>query len=255
MSDGLTPHEVRSYRRDGYLFPLPFLTPPSLQAAQLAIERLMSQCGHRARLPGTNLHFRWAYELASDPALLDRVESLLGPDILVWGTLILSKAPDSRGFVAWHQDSAYTDFLNGSPSLSAWVAMTPATKLNGCMRAIAGSHGNRLPFTTDRHPDEITVRGLRVLAAIDTENAVDIELQPGEASLHDISIIHGSDANQSVQPRTGFIVRYATPAMSDSGYPVQCVRGNAGNVKCVEPPLDDGPAAFRAYTEYLQLGN
>jgi hypothetical protein len=51
------------------------------------------------------MFFPWAFEAATRPNLLDQVENILGPDILLWGTLILSKNPDSRSFVPWHQDS------------------------------------------------------------------------------------------------------------------------------------------------------
>jgi len=203
------------------------------------------------RLPSTHFYFRWAFELAAHPNLLDTVESILGPDILVWGTLILSKPAASRAIVSWHQDSAYTAFLNGSPALSAWLALTPATPRSGCMRVIPASHGSRLPFSTVQHPDDMTIRGIEVIADIDPESAVDLELQPGEASLHDISLIHGSNANQSAVPRTGFIIRYATPAMRQPQYPVYCVRGNPGNIVCAQAPDDEGASRLAAYAEYL----
>jgi hypothetical protein len=67
-----------------------------------------------------------------------------------------------------------------------------------------------------------------VTVDFDEDRAVDIELRPGEASLHDISVIHGSSANGSALPRTGFIVRYASREIRQPANPVYCLRGNPG---------------------------
>jgi hypothetical protein len=64
-------------------------------------------------------------------------------------------------------------------------------------------------------------------------------------------LIHGSNANHSALPRTGFIVRYGTPAMRQPEYPVYCVRGNPGNIACAEAPDDEGASRLTAYAEYL----
>jgi ectoine hydroxylase-related dioxygenase (phytanoyl-CoA dioxygenase family) len=95
-------------------------------------------------------------------------------------------------------------------------------------------------------------RAIRVCAEIDESQAVDLELQPGEASLHEISLIHGSSANRSALPRTGFIVRYATPAMQQPEYPVYCVRGNPRAIRCEAPPQAGIEADLPAYQEYLR---
>ncbi len=252
MPEGLSVRQVRDYQRQGYLFPVPVLDGSQAAALRARIEDLAGASGERARLPGAHFFFRWAYELAVAPALLDKVESILGPDILLWGTLIFAKAPESRGFVAWHQDSAYTKFLDGSSALTAWIAATPATRENGCMRVIPGSHGRRLPFSHERHEDEMANQGHRVTADFDAATAVAMPLQPGEASLHEVSLIHGSEPNRSAEPRIGFIVRYATPAMRQPPYPVLCARGKPGKIACADPPRAGNAGAMDAFIRYLR---
>jgi non-heme Fe2+,alpha-ketoglutarate-dependent halogenase len=96
-------------------------------------------------------------------------------------------------------------------------------------------------------------RGQRVITEINEADAVDIVLQPGEASLHDDTLIHGSNPNRSSGPRTGFIVRYATPAIAQPEAPVFCVRGNAGTLRCQQRPADDNMSdAYSRYGEYAR---
>jgi non-heme Fe2+,alpha-ketoglutarate-dependent halogenase len=250
------PLDVDRYERDGYVFPIPILD--SAEANHLRRHVLSLQQAVNSpveRFPGPHIFFPWAFQAATQPRLLDQVERILGPDILLWGTLILSKNPDSRSFVPWHQDNAYTAFLNGSRSLTAWIALTPATPQSGCMRVIPGSHRQQLPFTSTQRPGDMLSRGLEITAEVNEAAAVDLILRPGEASLHDNSLVHGSNPNHSALPRTGFIARYATPAMSQPEYPVHCARGNSRRVVCDLAPEDEGPAAFRAWSDYVNRAN
>lgn len=250
------PLDVDRYERNGYVFPIPILNSAEADELRQNVISLQAAVNRPVeRLPGPHIFFPWAFEAAMRPNLLDQVESILGPDILLWGTLILSKNPDSGSFVPWHQDSAYTAFLNGSRSLTAWVALTPATTQNGCMRVIPGSHHRQLPFTSTQRPGDMLSRGLEVTAEIDEDAAVDLTLHTGEASLHDNALVHGSNPNRSALPRTGFIARYATPAMRQPDYPVHYARGNSGKVVCARPPEKDWPAALNAWSDYMNRAN
>ena len=179
------------------------------------------------------------------------VEQILGPDILVWGTLILSKPANSGSFVSWHQDNAYGGFLNGRPALSAWIAVTPAKSENGCMRVIPKSQGPALPFSKEKPIDDMLSRGLRITSRFDESDAVDLELRPGEASLHDVGLIHGSGANAAAYPRTGFIVRYTTPGILEPGFPVYRVKGDAAQCE-MEPAWMTPGQSMKAYLDYLE---
>lgn len=240
------------YARDGYISPIRVLSTDEAAARAADVDYLAAESGiHPIRLPFTHSYFRWAFDLATHPRLLDVVESIVGPDIICWGTLILSKPAGSAGIVSWHQDKAYTEFLDGVPALSAWIALTNATRESGCMRVIPQAPGGaRLPFSTDKPPDDILIAGLRVTAPIDEAAAVDLELEPGEASLHEISLVHGSGPNRSSHARTGFIVRYATPAMRQPAYPVHLARGSAGAIRCTRPP--GAEADLPGYLTYLR---
>lgn len=254
MSIGFMSEQVEQYQCDGFLFPIHVTSASEAESARLAVQDVARQSGiPMSRLPRLHAYFRWAYDLAVHPLLLDAVEKILGPDLIVWGTLVLSKEPGSRGMVPWHQDRAYAGFLQGTPSVSGWIALTPVTRENGCLRVIRASHGKLLPFTDKQDKDEMLSRGQRVTTEISEADAVDIVLRPGEASLHDDTLIHGSNPNHSDGPRTGFIIRYATPAMAQPEFPVFCVRGHAGALRCQQPPASDTVAdVYRRYAEYAR---
>jgi ectoine hydroxylase-related dioxygenase (phytanoyl-CoA dioxygenase family) len=257
MSSGLLEDQVEQYRRDGFLFPIHVLSAAEAESAWRALQNVVNQCDiPMGRLPMLHGYFRWAYELAAHPCILDAVEKILGPDLVAWGTLVLSKEPGSRSMVPWHQDRAYAGFLSGSPSVSAWIALTPVTAQNGCLRVIRASHGTLLPFSGEKSADDMLRRGQRIMTEINEADAVDIVLRPGEASLHDDTLIHGSNPNHSDGPRTGFIIRYATPAISQPEVPIFCVRGSAGSLNCrPEPTEDDSEDCYRRYAAYARVQN
>src|SRR5262249_1010328 len=85
---------VRRYRTDGYVSGIPVLTSPEVAAYRAACDQLEVALGGKPRtvqVRQMHLHFRRAYELASHPHILDAVESILGPDLLVWGTELFAK--------------------------------------------------------------------------------------------------------------------------------------------------------------------
>lgn len=209
----LSQSQIESYHRDGFLCPLPVLPPEDLGRFQAGFAELEAEHGREIRRMGQpHLFFPWAYDLATHPRVLDAVEGLLGPTLLVSGTLILCKLPGDSGYVAWHQDSVYSGW-HLTPTTSAWIALSPSLPENGCMRVIPGSHHDGLQQHAEGHHDgNILQRGEEVRVEVDESKAHDMALQPGEMSLHESNIIHGSGQNRSAMKRIGFIIRYVTPA-------------------------------------------
>jgi non-haem Fe2+, alpha-ketoglutarate-dependent halogenase len=87
----------------------------------------------------SHLLFPWLNELVRDPRLLDAVEDVLGSDLLCWNTNLFVKEPQDPGYVSWHQDATYWG-LSAPFSLTAWVALSPSTPENGCVRVLPKSH-------------------------------------------------------------------------------------------------------------------
>ena len=109
----LTPEQVLDYRRDGYLFPVPALAPDEAAQCLKDLERTETTIGaplttadKRYRL-GSYTYLPWVDALVRHPRILDIVEDILGPDILVFTATFFIKEPATPTFAAWHQDATY----------------------------------------------------------------------------------------------------------------------------------------------------
>ena len=138
---------------------------------------------------------------------------MLGPDLILWITRVLCKPAKAGREVPWHQDGEYW-LMRPLATCSVWIALDPVSTVNGCMRFIPGSH-----LQQDLYKHHATTRENLVLNLeldqdqFDEGDAVNVELEPGQMSLHDVRLIHGSLANTSGQRRAALIMRYM-PATS-----------------------------------------
>jgi len=214
MPQALTAEQRERYQRDGILFPIPALSTAEVARFRAGFEDLAARLGGRPlaqQLSQTHLYLPWAFELATCPAVLDAVEDVLGPDILVWTVSIFAKYPRDPGYISWHQDGTYWG-LDSPQVTTAWVALTDSIVENGCMRVVPGSHRNPiLPHRDTYAADNRLSRGQEVQMEVDDKDAVDVILQAGQMSLHHVNIIHGSNPNPSDRSRTGFAIRFTTP--------------------------------------------
>lgn len=228
---------IESYERDGIVFPVPVLSEAEVKEFRGELEALIEDRQRRAE--NLHLQFPWAYRLASHHALLDAVERVLGPELLIDGNLVFHKPPHDESYSSWHQDSVYSGW-HLTPSVSAWIALTVSEPANGCMRVIPGSHKHGLlDHDNVQDPNLLNKRGECLRMDVDEAQAVDVVLKPGEMSLHHTNIIHGSNPNTSDGPRIGFIVRFVTNASTNRDRQVMRVRGNAdcSHLRLAEPPL------------------
>ena len=219
------------FERDGIVFPIPALPPEKTAAYRERFAEMEQVAGRQlGRVGHPAMHFAWAYRLATEPAVLDAVEEVLGPDLLLAGSLVLCKHPRDPAFVSWHQDNYYSN-LHLTPSLSAWIALRDSTSENGCMRVVPGSHQEGvLPHEEKGNVHNLLNLGQEIQVEVNEADAVDVVLQEGEMSLHHSAIIHGSRPNHSDTQRLGFIVRYVTSAydLASQQTPFILARGLAG---------------------------
>ena len=107
MPPSIIPEQVSSYERDGILFPIDVLSRSEVKKMAIGLGEIEERMGGKAKTEELHqlfLNFRWAYDLVTHPKVLDAVESILGPDILLWATSVFSKPPRDPGFISWHQD-------------------------------------------------------------------------------------------------------------------------------------------------------
>jgi ectoine hydroxylase-related dioxygenase (phytanoyl-CoA dioxygenase family) len=196
----------------------------------------------------THTFLHWVWQMVSRPRVLDAVEQILGPDLLVWNSRWFSKMPGDRTYISWHQDATYWG-LEPPAVVTAWLALSPSTQENGAMRVIPASHRQPLlPQVETFAPDNALSRGQEISVEVDEEQAVDLCLQPGEMSLHHVAIVHGSKANTSSMPRIGLAVRYIPTEVRQRGAERQIallVRGRDcyGHFDLAEPPAPGAATA------------
>ncbi|MCP8938459.1 phytanoyl-CoA dioxygenase family protein [Alsobacter sp. SYSU M60028] len=209
--NGLSEAEIRTYRDDGVLFPFPVLSDAELAAALAVVDRIDTfPAEQRAGLLLARTHWvsKTLCDLCRNPRILDRVEGLIGPNILVWGANFFLKEPRSPAYVGWHQDATYWG-LEPADIVTAWVALTPSTVESGCMRVAPGTHrGGIVDHVETWQPDNLLSRGQEIAVEVDQDTVVDVVLRPGEMSLHHVKIAHNSEPNRASHRRIGFAIRY-----------------------------------------------
>ena len=206
----LTDAQIRQFRDDGYAAPFRALSRDDALACRRRIEAYEAAAGHDAnrtlKIKG-HLAFPWLVELGRNPAVLDAVEDLIGPDILLFGASIFAKDGKDPRYVSWHQDSAYFG-LAPHAEVTAWIGFTDSRPESGCLRILPRSHrGPDLRHVETHEKDNMLARG-QTIEGIDDSQAVELVLEAGEFSLHHERTAHSSLANSSPDRRIGFAFFY-----------------------------------------------
>ncbi len=217
MPARLTDDQVQQFEREGYLLPSAPVFPQSrFDALRQHFEELLDEWNTKkvSRSPEhMDVPHFWdpkLFDWLLDDAVLDLVEPLIGPDIVLWSSHFICKPPAVGKRVPWHEDSAYwKGRLEPMRVVTVWLAIDPSTPANGCMRVIPGTHHHGFSdydpvAEPHKHVFPIEIRR----GQFDDSKAVDCVLAPNQASLHDGRLIHGSNANLGTQRRCGYTMRY-----------------------------------------------
>jgi hypothetical protein len=148
MKTILSAQELQHYREQGYVFPKYRLPKPLLDRLRQGIDRLLETYTDVAQEDLANPHMipptegaqpNPFMETARHAPVLDMVEQILGPDVVLWITRVLCKPALNGREVPWHQDGEYWP-MRPLATCSVWIAVDPVSTVNGCMRFIPGSH-------------------------------------------------------------------------------------------------------------------
>ena len=219
MTKRLTENDLRHFHSEGYLFPQRAISETQAADCLRQLEAYEAELGHEAQNHVRfkfHLVFKWALEIARSEAILDSVEDLIGPDILLFAGSIWSKDAHDPRFVAWHQDSAYFD-LDPTEEITAWVAISDSRPDNGCLRLLPQSHlGDDMEHIERKGDDNLLVFGQRI-QGIDDDLGVEAELAAGEFSLHHERTAHSSRPNTSDRRRVGLSLFYIPTHVLSTG--------------------------------------
>ncbi len=219
----LSEDEVARYHRDGQVTPRWRLPDPLLKQMQAALVRLLAA---RPALrpdfiplphtpwgdPAAESIARQFFEFTTHPGLLALVAQLIGPDVILWASAMFCKPATTGLEVPWHQDGQYWP-IRPRATVTVWIALDDVNIDNGCMRVIPGSHrlGDFSHEVSDR--EDLVLNNVVNDPRLELSRVYHVALEPGQCSLHDVNIVHGSAPNQSGRRRAGYAIRYM-PATS-----------------------------------------
>ncbi|MBL7738058.1 MAG: phytanoyl-CoA dioxygenase family protein [Chitinophagaceae bacterium] len=159
------------------------------------------------------------HDVLWNPRFLVAASQLLGVvPVRFWHDQLFWKPPKQGGVVAWHQDYSYWTRTKPAAHLTCWCGLDDATKENGCLQYIPGSHQWGLL------PKPVIAGDLEgVKDFLDEEQKKQFgqpqfaEVKAGEAIFHHSLTLHGSGANTSSRPRRAFVINvFADGVVSDS---------------------------------------
>jgi ectoine hydroxylase-related dioxygenase (phytanoyl-CoA dioxygenase family) len=232
----------------GFLPRIPVLDSSAASALRAEFDRLEAREGReRCAIGLIDRHFdlEFVWRVATHEAILNAVEAVMGPDIMLLATHFFCKYPREgeapERFVAWHQDVTYWG-LEPPFALTAWYAVDDSDAENGCMRVIPGSHAAvRDHGFSARQGNLLSINQEVPVTAEEEASAVDLPLRAGECSLHHGRLIHGSNPNRSPRRRCGLTIRFIPPD-------VRQLRENSMK-RPWKPILVRGTDAYRHYPD------
>lgn len=205
----LSAEQVEQYHRDGFIIPDFRLPDDTIAAIREDHDRLLQKHPEFRDYCSRLLEFDAGFlNYARIPEILDMVEQLIGPDFALWNSSFFAKPALNGTKTPWHQDGEYWP-IRPVATCSAWIAVDDSTPENGCLRVIRGSHKAKklLQHKTNDGPG-LALNQELLASEYDESEAVDLILKAGQISLHDVFLVHGSEANQSSQPRRGMTLRF-----------------------------------------------
>ena len=211
----LTPDEIHSYQKNGFVVIDNFLTPAELEVWRKVVGEAVAKRGE-ARMPGEEgkafvgsnasvfkqriqlwMDNDEVKELMLDERIGQMAADLEGVDgIRVWHDQTLIKMPWGNP-TSWHQDNTKWSF-SSEHAISIWIALDDATPHNGCLYFVPGSHKHRYDdVATDRPMSEIFEQN-PVLQEVDPVAA---PMKAGSCSFHNGLTVHGAGANMTRSQR------------------------------------------------------
>ncbi len=233
MPKVLTRAQVEAYERDGFVFPIDVLQAHEVRSCRSELESWELERGAPIDFPEKSksyLLFDWADRLVHHPRILDAVEDVIGPDILVYHSTLFVKEARTPAFVRWHQDSTYF-YLEPHLHVTAWVALSDASIAAGCMQALPGSH-RWGAFEHDDQPEPMNMirRGQGISGRFDQAQGQFMPVAAGQMSLHHTDLVHASAGNDTDDRRLGFAISYIPAHVKPVGAvrpSALCVRGRS----------------------------
>lgn len=223
----LTPEELRHFEEKGFILKKGLIPPDWVEQIRVEIKDIHDRM---AKQPAPGAGISW--ETFNDPSkpkrikqlmnselvsptinriirsdwMLDIIQDLIGPDISLYHCKLLPKSAEDGTAIPWHQDYAYWKREDNRPLMvNCQFAIDPATLENGCIQFVPGSH----KWGLQEHERVQQTFGVFLKGHYHPrEDAVSVEMQPGDGVCFGALIIHGSAPNSSGRSRVMNTVAY-----------------------------------------------
>lgn len=205
----LTDAQIEQYHANGFVTPDYRLPDDVLNDIRDAHDRLIGRHPEFSDYCSALLAYdTWFLTVARIPEILDMVAQVIGDDIALWNCSFFAKPAKIGTKTPWHQDGEYWP-IEPLATCTVWIAVDASTPENGCLKVIPGSHRTQQLAKHSKNDAEGLALNLELDKSVFNEaDAVDIVLEPGQISLHDVYLYHGSEANTSDRSRRGMTLRY-----------------------------------------------
>ena len=210
MPGSLTTEQVQHFREKGYVYPVDAISKDEAAEYVARLDSYYEPLGGEAQKTlkiKAHVAAPWISNLARNPNILDAVESLLGPDILLFGASVFSKEARDTRFVSWHQDAAYYG-LNPQEEVTCWVGLTDADLENGCMRVMPASHLAADAVHEETYDSQNLLGRGQTIQGVDESKADFMPVKAGQFSMHHERTWHASSPNSSDHRRVGVAFFY-----------------------------------------------
>jgi Phytanoyl-CoA dioxygenase (PhyH) len=189
------------------------ITWASASEAERLVRHVLAK-GYGEVLKNPHLKHTWAADLVRGGALSRVVAEILGPDVAVENSFLITKEPGTDFAVPLHQDGTNAAIeLDPEKSVALWLALTEATVTNGCLQVVQGSH--KAGYLDFERSATQAPGGARPLSAKvprgGAEETIPIPMDAGQGWALNVCVLHSSPPNRSSGPRVGLNIRYVAP--------------------------------------------
>ncbi|MDA9648973.1 phytanoyl-CoA dioxygenase family protein [Alphaproteobacteria bacterium] len=205
----LSNSQINQYKNDGYVIP-DFKMP---EEVLLKIEKrhtdLLKKHPEFKNYCSAILSYDEGFlDFCKNEKILDYISQLIGPDFALWNSSFFAKPPIDGHATPWHQDGQYWP-IRPLATCTVWLAIDNSTPDNGCLKFIKGSHiDQKLKSHNINNNKNLTLNQELSNKEFDETKAINLVLERGQISLHDVYLVHGSEANNSPNSRRAMTMRF-----------------------------------------------
>lgn len=208
----LTPTQISQYNTHGFIEKLRLFDKSEAEEHRDQFDALLAEFQRRSQdaysINGYQTRIDFIWDIATNPLLLDHIEDLIGPNIVLWGSHYFCKLPSDQREVPFHQDATYWPF-RPFKTVTVWLAVDDVGIDSGPMCFLPGSHLHGKLEWQKRKKNVVLELEVKDYASFGEPHP--LLLEAGQFSLHTDLMVHGSSRNKSKTRRCGLTLRYVPP--------------------------------------------